>query len=164
MRYKYHWLGLAFLALGIIRLWIYARHGKHFLCLLPLILAGSVSGHTLTVFNFSGTNSGYANSATYSSGMVFTPGVTVIDLEAGNNLYVLDNILSSSLNDSYDWYCAIYTGAHYSTMYHYPPPQIVEDVQSTRNYGAAVGAGIGMGFLWFGFGWKIRLARNIVRE
>jgi hypothetical protein len=171
MRYKYHWLGLAFLAIGIVRLVVYARHGKHFLWLLPLILVGAVSAHELTINNLSGSPFVLTNDPV-SFSFTIPMGISKIPLEPNfidqwnANIRPIDSALGDDnfpiIDASSDVSLWIFNYGGVQHSYFGLVPD--QDIQSTTDYSAAVAAGFGSGLLWFGFGWKLRIIRQTVAD
>jgi hypothetical protein len=123
---------------------------RHYLWLLLLFLAVTVEAHTLSVVNLSGTNITFANTFTFPAGL------TVVNLSGSEYSfkYYFNLYTGYILDDGADYQMVLWGELHILSDVD------SNDIQSTTNYGAAVAAGFGSGFLGFGFGWILRLAKR----
>lgn len=112
--------------------------------LIMVLACGSVWGHEITVVNIGTNAAGFVG--TYH---VYPVGITKIPLRDGATLptYAADFGASGFTPDT-DSIVYIDDGT----------PNIVEDPQ---NVWGAFAAGMGGGFMWFGFGWILRLTKKV---
>lgn len=120
------------------------------LCLL-LALCGTASARTLYVVNLTGSPTNFLA----GSPMTFPTGKTSVEITAG---------FLSDWNGVYPWtltadndfqLVASFGGLSEFGAVNLDGPETVTD------YTDAFSGGFGLGLLWFGFGWKYRLAKQI---
>lgn len=113
-----------------------------------LLCCSSCFGGSLTVVNLTG-------SASLQGSDSFPVGTTVLPTDAAFSASVLESNLPGIVGDE-DW-----DNEHYTLLITVSSPGYGFYHNPRRNLWGAYSAGLGVGFMFFGFGWIYRLTKKI---